>query len=187
MPVGNMRANGVRSLAVSCRQCHHRAVLSADPWRRSRADADVRVAHDLHPMRHHRCRRPAELARATGAAERPWCRAMAMSAERHRALRLLAGSPLGATEAIMLAHGFTYTMLDTLVRDGLATAEQREMRAGRRPITVIWLTMGSRAHLAGPKCRIGPGRLQEPAGCGFPARGVWWVLLAGAFRLAKWG
>jgi len=32
MPLGNMRANGVRSLAVSCRQCHHRAILSADPW-----------------------------------------------------------------------------------------------------------------------------------------------------------
>jgi hypothetical protein len=43
---------------------------------------------------------------------------MAMSAERHRALRLLAGAPLGATEAIMLTHGFTHTMLDALVRDG---------------------------------------------------------------------
>ena len=56
---------------------------------------------------------------------------MAMSTERHRALRLLAGSPLGVTEAIMLAHGFTNAMLDALVWDGLATAEQREMRAGR--------------------------------------------------------
>ena len=27
-----MRANGVRSLAVSCWLCHHRAILSADPW-----------------------------------------------------------------------------------------------------------------------------------------------------------
>jgi hypothetical protein len=66
---------------------------------------------------------------------------MAMSAERHRALRLLAGAPLGVTEAIMLAHGFTYTVLDALVRDGLATAEQREMRAGRQPIKVIWLAL----------------------------------------------
>jgi hypothetical protein len=54
-----------------------------------------------------------------------------MSTERHRALRLLAGSPLGVTEAIMLAHGFTIEMLTVLVRDGLATAEQREMRGGR--------------------------------------------------------
>jgi hypothetical protein len=28
----NMRANGVRSLDVCCWQCHHRAILSADPW-----------------------------------------------------------------------------------------------------------------------------------------------------------
>ena len=63
------------------------------------------------------------------------------AAERHRALRLLAGSPLGATEAIMLAHGFTNAMLDALVRDGLATAEQRAMKAGRRRIEVTWLTI----------------------------------------------
>jgi len=30
--IGNMRANGVRSLDVSCWQCHHRAIPSADPW-----------------------------------------------------------------------------------------------------------------------------------------------------------
>jgi hypothetical protein len=32
MALGNMRANGVRSLAVSCWQCHHGAILSADRW-----------------------------------------------------------------------------------------------------------------------------------------------------------
>jgi hypothetical protein len=32
MTLGNMRENGVRSLDVSCWQCHHRAILSADPW-----------------------------------------------------------------------------------------------------------------------------------------------------------
>jgi hypothetical protein len=32
MTLGNMRANGVRSLDVSCWQCHHRAILSAHPW-----------------------------------------------------------------------------------------------------------------------------------------------------------
>jgi hypothetical protein len=32
MTLGNMRANGVRSLDVSCWQCHHRAILNADPW-----------------------------------------------------------------------------------------------------------------------------------------------------------
>ena len=73
------------------------------------------------------------------------------AAERHRALRLLAGSPLGATEAIMLAHGFTNAMLDALVRDGLATAERRPMRAGRQPIQVTWfaITEDGRQALAG--------------------------------------
>jgi hypothetical protein len=32
MTLGNMRANGVRSLAVSCHLCHHEAVISAAPW-----------------------------------------------------------------------------------------------------------------------------------------------------------
>ena len=54
---------------------------------------------------------------------------------------VLAGSPLAATEAIMLAHGFTNARLDALVRDGLATAERRAMKAGRQPIKVTWLTI----------------------------------------------
>jgi hypothetical protein len=41
----------------------------------------------------------------------------------------------------MLAHGFTIEMLDALVRDGLATAERRAMRAGRWRIEVTWLTI----------------------------------------------
>jgi len=73
---------------------------------------------------------------------------MAISRDQRRALRLLAGSPLGVTEAIMLAHGFTNAMLDAMVRDGLATAEQREMRAGRQPIKVIWLTITDAGRLA---------------------------------------
>jgi len=39
-------------------------------------------------------------------------------------------------------------MLDALVRDGLATAEQWEMRAGRQPIKVIWLTITDIGRLA---------------------------------------
>jgi hypothetical protein len=76
---------------------------------------------------------------------------MAVSGEQRRALRLLAGSPLGATEALMLAHGFTNAMLDALVRDGLATAERRAMRAGRQPIQVtsFAITDAGRQALAG--------------------------------------
>ena len=32
MTLGNMRANGVCSLDVSCWNCHHRAIMSADAW-----------------------------------------------------------------------------------------------------------------------------------------------------------
>jgi hypothetical protein len=32
MTLGNMCADGARSLAVSCWICHHYAVLSADRW-----------------------------------------------------------------------------------------------------------------------------------------------------------
>jgi hypothetical protein len=32
MTLGNMHANAVRSLDESCWQCHHRAILNADPW-----------------------------------------------------------------------------------------------------------------------------------------------------------
>jgi hypothetical protein len=32
MTLGNMRELGVRSLDVSCWNCHHKAVLSADRW-----------------------------------------------------------------------------------------------------------------------------------------------------------
>jgi hypothetical protein len=60
-------------------------------------------------------------------------------AELNRALSLLAGSPHGCTEAIMLAHGFTTKLLVDLVRDGLATAAPGIMYAGKRPITVTRL------------------------------------------------
>jgi hypothetical protein len=32
MSLGNMRENGVRSLAVSCWQCHHQAILNVETW-----------------------------------------------------------------------------------------------------------------------------------------------------------
>jgi hypothetical protein len=65
--------------------------------------------------------------------------ARSISAEQRRALRLLAGSPLGCTEAILLAHGFKTELLALLVRDGLATTQPGTMRAGRRQIKVLWV------------------------------------------------
>ena len=42
--------------------------------------------------------------------------------DRRRALELLAASRDGATEAIMIAHGFTVGQMVELVRAGLGTA-----------------------------------------------------------------
>jgi hypothetical protein len=112
MTLGNMRANGVRSLAVSCHLCHHRAILSADTW-----PDHVPVPAFGPRMMCTRCgiigadARPnwrEQPARLSGAGNR----AMAVSRDQRRALRLLAGSPLGCTEAIMLAHGFTNATLE---------------------------------------------------------------------------
>jgi hypothetical protein len=58
---------------------------------------------------------------------------------RRRALRLLAGSPDGCTEAIMLAHGFSETLLDELVRNGLASARVDGVMAGKRLLDVVRL------------------------------------------------
>ena len=62
--------------------------------------------------------------------------AMTLSAEQRRALELLAMSPRGFTESIMMAHGFAIEMLAGLARDGLASAEPERIRAGQRPIDV---------------------------------------------------
>jgi hypothetical protein len=64
-----------------------------------------------------------------------------ISADQRRALRLLAGSPLGCTEAILLAHGFKAELLAALVRDGMATTQRGTMRAGKRHIEVVWVTI----------------------------------------------
>jgi hypothetical protein len=56
--------------------------------------------------------------------------AMMLSLEQRWALRSLADSVHGHTEAVMLAHAFTVDQLAVLVRDGLATAEP-DVLAGR--------------------------------------------------------
>jgi hypothetical protein len=110
---------------------------------RSRASAIVRPAHGLHPVWHRRCRCHTELAGATGAAERGWHCATAMSAERPG------------------EHGFTNAMLDALVRNGLAMAEQRAMRAG-----------GRRSRLSAWRSLM-PGGRRLPVIAGAPATPKW--------------
>jgi hypothetical protein len=60
--------------------------------------------------------------------------------ERRRALRLLARSPNGCTQAILMAHGFPTEMLEELVMAGLAKASSEEMPRGRRKrMKVVWM------------------------------------------------
>jgi len=56
--------------------------------------------------------------------------------DQRRALKLLAVSRNGCTEAVMLAHGFPVPLLVELVRSGLATATPERVVAGRRTMEV---------------------------------------------------
>ena len=56
--------------------------------------------------------------------------------ERRRALELLAASPDGCSEAIMLAHGFTVDFLVELIRTGMATTRTERVIASGRAMEV---------------------------------------------------
>jgi hypothetical protein len=56
--------------------------------------------------------------------------------ERRSVLGLLADAPLGLTEAMLMAHGFTIELLASLVRDGLATVRRESVNAGGRRVEV---------------------------------------------------
>jgi hypothetical protein len=56
--------------------------------------------------------------------------------ERRRALELLAASPDGCSEAIMLAHGFTVDFLVDLIRTGMATTRTERVVVGGRAMEV---------------------------------------------------
>jgi hypothetical protein len=60
-----------------------------------------------------------------------------LTAERLRALLLLARNPNGCTEAMMMAHGFTTEMLEEFVTTGLAKASPEQMKIARRLRKVI--------------------------------------------------
>jgi hypothetical protein len=59
-----------------------------------------------------------------------------LSADRRRALNLLAASQDGCTEAIMLAHGFKVALLVDMIREGLTTAHNERVIAGGRTVDV---------------------------------------------------
>ena len=61
---------------------------------------------------------------------------MRLTAEQRRVLGILAGARRGATEALMLANGFTAEMLAGLVLAGLATVVTETVRAGGPTVKV---------------------------------------------------
>jgi hypothetical protein len=67
-----------------------------------------------------------------------------LGAEQRRALQLIASSPFGAAEAIMLTHGFTPGTLAGLVRAGLAMAQHETIKADRRLVGRIRITEAGR-------------------------------------------
>jgi hypothetical protein len=56
--------------------------------------------------------------------------------DRRRALELLAASPDGLPEAIMLANGFTTPQMVELVRAGLASVSAERVVAGRTTVEI---------------------------------------------------
>ncbi len=67
-----------------------------------------------------------------------------LGVEQHRALQLLASSPFGAIEAIMLINGFTRRTLADLVRAGFATAQRETVKADRQQLGHIRITEAGR-------------------------------------------
>jgi hypothetical protein len=65
--------------------------------------------------------------------------AISENSERRRALQLLARSPSGCTESLLLAHGFSPEMVGRLVLDGLVTTQVGVVQAGWRALTVTWI------------------------------------------------
>jgi hypothetical protein len=83
---------------------------------------------------------PTRGAAAAGDAERAMAK---LTDEQRRALRLLAHSPDGCTEAIMLAHGLKLEVLAELAFDGFANVEAHETMAGKRRMKVFWLQISA--------------------------------------------
>ncbi len=67
-----------------------------------------------------------------------------LGAEQRRALRLLASSPFGASEATMIANGFKRRLLADLIRAGLATAQRETLKADRQRIGRVTITEAGR-------------------------------------------
>ncbi len=78
-----------------------------------------------------------------------------LSAERRRALELLASSPSGITEMLLFAYGVTPHMLGHLLRSGLATIQRETIKSGDQAIEIGRVTITDTGR------RVLEGRLVE--------------------------
>jgi len=75
----------------------------------------------------------------------------AFNRNRRRVLELLAGSPQGCTEAILLAHGNTAAQLASVLRDGFAIERAERMKVSGREmlITRLYITDAGQKAIGG--------------------------------------
>jgi hypothetical protein len=69
--------------------------------------------------------------------------------EQRRALQLLAGTPFGATEAMMFTNGFERRTLARLIRTGLATIQRESIKPGSESVGRLRITEAGRRALEG--------------------------------------
>jgi hypothetical protein len=87
-----------------------------------------------------------------------------LSAQRRRALQLLANSQSGITETLLFGHGVTPHMLGHLLRGGLATIQREMIKSGDRTIEIgsITITDAGQRALEGMVERKLPRRIYLP-------------------------
>jgi hypothetical protein len=68
-------------------------------------------------------------------------RRLRLSAERRRALELLASSQSGLTEVLLFANGVTPHMLGRLLRSGLAIVQSETIKSGDQTIEIGRVTI----------------------------------------------
>jgi hypothetical protein len=68
--------------------------------------------------------------------------------EWRRALKMLADLSEGSNEALLLAHGFTPSVIAGLVDTGLATSTTEPILAGGRPVEVTRISITYRGRVA---------------------------------------
>jgi hypothetical protein len=92
-----------------------------------------------------------------------------LSAERRRALELLASGPSGITEVLLFAYGVTPHMLRRLLRGGLAAIQCETIKSGDQAIEIgrVTITEAGRRVLFGsaPSGGAGGGR-RDREDCG---------------------